>query len=379
VHCDDILQSCTERVGLHRKVKIYRSDAFDTPVVMGVFRPRIILPAFMELEERKTLLHIITHELVHIHRHDHVTKVIFTLALIFHWFNPLVWLIYFLFGRDIEASCDEKSLSLLGEEEKTGYATSLVALCTAQRRYMSVATLSFAESNIKERVTCALDYHPLSRWKMVLLSCLVLAVGLVTSTNPVVVAHGYAPVRHSVSKDAESRFVQAVPRLTDALTQGDTRVLMTLCGTTDAYYASLYAPLEKAPIVVTEYKLYPQSDELCYCYLHTEEGGEYTAVFTQRDGNVRLTTLTRGDAFEAAMAVDSSCEQVRFIKNLHRFGITTGFAEPQTLPRPAVAALCIDEEYHDRVKSGEIPPETKYLPPEWIAKAAQDYFGIADF
>ncbi|MEG2073478.1 MAG: M56 family metallopeptidase, partial [Angelakisella sp.] len=40
VHCDDILQSCTERVGLHRKVKIYRSDAFDTPVVMGIFRPR---------------------------------------------------------------------------------------------------------------------------------------------------------------------------------------------------------------------------------------------------------------------------------------------------------------------------------------------------
>ncbi|MEG2087755.1 MAG: M56 family metallopeptidase [Angelakisella sp.] len=377
VHCDELLRSCKERCGYHGSLRVCRSGAFDTPVVMGLFHPRIILPKFMDTDNRKMMLHILTHELVHIRRHDHVTKVIVTLALLLHWFNPLVWVVYFLFGRDIESSCDEKVLSLLGEQEKDGYAASLVALCAAQHR-VSFHTLAFAESNIKSRVAGALDYHPLSHGKMVLLSLFVLLVGLVTSTNPVVLADGYIPARHAVSAQAANRFEQAVPALTAALEQGSPRKLLALTTRSDPYYLSLYQELQQSPIVVQEYKLYPQSDTLCYCYLRTADQREYTAVLTQQAGAVLLERLTPSQTFEATMGVEPT-EQVRFVKNLHRFGITTGFAQPQTLPRPAVASLCIDEEYRDRVKNGELAPEEHYLPPAWVAQAAQDYFGLENF
>jgi len=67
---------------------------------------------------------------------------------------------------------------------------------------------------------------------------------------------------------------------------------------------------------------------------------------------------------------------VRFVRNLHRFGI---LGKESTIPDWSIAALCISEEHHDRVKSGEISADTVYLPEEWIRSAAKTYFGRENF
>ena len=41
------------------------------------------------LENEKQLQYVLSHEYVHIYRYDTVTKLIATLALCIHWFNPL--------------------------------------------------------------------------------------------------------------------------------------------------------------------------------------------------------------------------------------------------------------------------------------------------
>lgn len=68
--------------------RIYRGDV-TTPVVVGVLNPRIYLPYSVQEPQ---LSHVLVHENVHIRRKDHILKLLFYIAVIIHWFNPLVWI-----------------------------------------------------------------------------------------------------------------------------------------------------------------------------------------------------------------------------------------------------------------------------------------------
>ncbi|MEG1875751.1 MAG: hypothetical protein RR185_09325, partial [Angelakisella sp.] len=171
----------------------------------------------------------------------------------------------------------------------------------------------------------------------------------------------------------------AASELAAALSSGDVRGLLQRSRSRDEYYVGLYDWLAQSPMAIAGYKLYPQSEEVAYCYLKTTSHAEYTAVMTRVNGSVRLDAVYLSDIFEASMSIPTENEPVRFVKNLHRFGIRTGFSQVADIPLPSIAALCIDEEYRDRVKSGELAPEERYLPPEWIAQAARDYFGLENF
>lgn len=76
-----------------------------SPFVLGLFRPRIYLPFSLENGERELVL---AHERAHITAGDHIIKPLGWLLLAAHWYNPLVWLAYALFCRDIELACDER-------------------------------------------------------------------------------------------------------------------------------------------------------------------------------------------------------------------------------------------------------------------------------
>ena len=88
--------------------EVYLSDSIATPFVMGVIAPKIYLPSDTPIAERRF---IIAHERHHLHRGDPLWKLLGYLALCVHWFNPLVWLAFFLGGKDMEMSCDEAVLN----------------------------------------------------------------------------------------------------------------------------------------------------------------------------------------------------------------------------------------------------------------------------
>lgn len=97
---------------------VYLADHIDTPFVLGLVRPRIYLPSALPEGERN---YILLHERHHIRRLDHVVKLLAFLALCIHWFNPLVWLMFVLLGKDMEMSCDEAVMKLLGEDVRADY------------------------------------------------------------------------------------------------------------------------------------------------------------------------------------------------------------------------------------------------------------------
>lgn len=124
---NDFIEAWQKACPLRRKVTVRRSDRISAPLTYGVFRPVILLPDPIGTDE-KTLEHILTHELVHIRRFDAVKKPLCALAVCLHWFNPLVWIMFFLFTRDLELACDEDAVRQLGIGNRSDYAKTLIGM-----------------------------------------------------------------------------------------------------------------------------------------------------------------------------------------------------------------------------------------------------------
>ncbi len=130
------------------KENIYIAEGSVSPFVMGLCRPRIYLPDGLGEKERE---YIILHEKFHIRRLDHVVKPVAFAALCIHWFNPLVWIAFILFCKDMEMSCDEAVVNRLGEEIRADYSASLLAL-SIQHRVIPGIPVDFGKGNTKDRV-----------------------------------------------------------------------------------------------------------------------------------------------------------------------------------------------------------------------------------
>lgn len=127
---------------------IYVSEKISIPFVFGLFVPRIYLPDVLEKTEKE---YILLHEKTHIKHGDWLIKIIGTTAVAVHWFNPLVWLAYMLFERDIEMSCDESVVAGLSDELKQAYTMSIVSYAqkSNSKRYL-VTPLGFSKVNFSK-------------------------------------------------------------------------------------------------------------------------------------------------------------------------------------------------------------------------------------
>lgn len=137
---------------LRRPVFVRCSDQTEAPLTYGVLWPVILLPANMDWTDETLLGFVLAHEMAHIRRFDALTKWFLAAALCLHWFNPLVWVMYILAGRDMELTCDESVLRLYGRKSRADYALALVNMEEQRTSYAPLAS-SFCRSALKERIT----------------------------------------------------------------------------------------------------------------------------------------------------------------------------------------------------------------------------------
>ena len=159
---------------------IYESEFVDSPFVFGVVKPNIYLPMHMD---EGTAAYVIAHEHAHLARRDHWWKVLGYLVLALHWFNPLVWVAYILFCRDIELACDEKVVKGLDGAARADYSQALLS-CAAPKRAVAACPLAFGEGNIKTHVKSALHYKKPAFWVAAAAVLAVVIVAVCFLTNP---------------------------------------------------------------------------------------------------------------------------------------------------------------------------------------------------
>ncbi len=143
------------RLSMPLEGNVYLADGIATPFVLGLFRPRIYLPSGLGEGEREFIL---LHERTHIRHGDHILKTAAFLALCLHWFNPLVWLAFRYFSRDMEMRCDESVIARWDGDIRPAYAAALLSLATG-RQYFTGTPLAFGEGDTGSRIRGVLRYR----------------------------------------------------------------------------------------------------------------------------------------------------------------------------------------------------------------------------
>ncbi len=159
---------------------IYQSEAVVSPFVLGIIRPKIYLPFNMS---EQNMEHVIAHETAHIKRKDYLWKPLGFLILTLHWFNPMVWLGYILFCRDIERACDEKVVKSLNNEQRADYSEALLT-CSVNKRRLAACPIAFGEVSVKSRVESVLNYKKPAFWVIVVAVIVSVVVGICFLTDP---------------------------------------------------------------------------------------------------------------------------------------------------------------------------------------------------
>ncbi|MDE6424616.1 MAG: M56 family metallopeptidase [Ruminococcus sp.] len=200
---------------LKRKIEIRQFSGILTPMTYGLFKPVILLPENMDLNDRQQLQYILYHEFVHIRHYDIVLKILATTAFCVHWFNPFVWVMYILLNRDTELSCDECVIKHFGREKRSVYAKMLISMEERKNLFAPFCN-NFSKNAIEERI------ESIMRIKKISVLSLALACTVVVGTAGVFAT--------SVQADKEDESTQTVENT------------MTYDTETDIEHAQLFNP-----------------------------------------------------------------------------------------------------------------------------------------
>lgn len=159
---------------------IHENETLDNAFIHGIINPRIYIPNYLDEKERE---YIITHEKTHLKRYDHIVKFLYYLILSIHWFNPLIWLGFYLMEKDMELSCDEAVMIKIGNNAKEDYCKTLLSLATGHKMKI-ITPLSFSENNIKDRVKNVLNYKTPKFWVSIILIVVVAISAFFIFTKP---------------------------------------------------------------------------------------------------------------------------------------------------------------------------------------------------
>lgn len=162
------------RLGLKRTFQVRRSDRVRTAMVLGVLRPVLLLPQ----EECDPL--VVLHELNHLRRRDLEYKGLMMAACWLHWFNPLVWWMSRVAGRNLELCCDEDVAGKENSAFRHRYGRLLLECATEGAGPVLSSRFGSSKEELKARLTNLFVAKKRGRALVCLaLACAVLAGGLV--------------------------------------------------------------------------------------------------------------------------------------------------------------------------------------------------------
>lgn len=118
------IRSGLTQVDADAPILVYRSQKISSPMLIGYFRQKILIPDAAYTPEEQAL--ILRHELAHRSRGDLWYKLLLLFCRAVHWFNPAVWLMVRRAEADMEYCCDNAVLKNCNLEEKKIYSQTIL-------------------------------------------------------------------------------------------------------------------------------------------------------------------------------------------------------------------------------------------------------------
>ena len=170
-----------------RPVSIRQSKAVTVPMVWGLFRPVILLPADAEEWEPERQRAVLLHELAHIQRQDWLMQMMAQITCAVYWFNPLVWFAVRQMRREVERACDDHVLN--AGYQSADYAQHLVDIVrnikkagTATRSAVAMARHSRIEGRLRTILVENRNRKPMTKIAVAIgvltLTCLAVPIGV---------------------------------------------------------------------------------------------------------------------------------------------------------------------------------------------------------
>jgi len=134
---EQLTQLCT-RLGVRRAVRILESARVRSPLMIGVFKPIILLPASIICELPAAQLEsILSHELAHIRRHDYLVNLIQSVIETLLFYHPATWWVSRRIRIERENCCDDIALALCND--RAVYATALARIAVVRAPALALA------------------------------------------------------------------------------------------------------------------------------------------------------------------------------------------------------------------------------------------------
>ncbi len=175
------LDELKKLVGIRDAAKIQiRSGADSTFLTFMGGQYVIALEDGYTQEERRRVL---AHELTHLAHGDLVYNLISAFFLAAFWWNPVIWLAFRRFRRDMEVYCDYDAVRKTGD--KKGYAETLVRAAAGTERFI-LGTTSFigGEKEISARVKALAAFKKPKTWIAVLAALALICACVCFVVNP---------------------------------------------------------------------------------------------------------------------------------------------------------------------------------------------------
>lgn len=162
-------------LGRKKSLQIYKNSIVETPILIGFFRPAVILPD-QKYEDMK-LRNILMHEITHMKRYDIVVKWLLIWVGAVHWFNPLVYFVRREMNIACELACDESVIKRFDISEKQQYGDTLIAVAADSIRKMPLSiTMIEDKENLKERLDAIMKHKKHSKGTIIAASVILVAV-----------------------------------------------------------------------------------------------------------------------------------------------------------------------------------------------------------
>jgi len=156
-HFQEKLESLSNRMNIKQSVKLVQSSLVKVPVMLGYFKPIILLPINLTTGmDEKMIEAIIAHELAHIKRNDFMVNIFQTLVESLFYFHPAVWWISNQIREEREQCCDD--LAIKACNDSLTYAKSL----------LHVQTIALNQNGLSLAFTGKNKKHLLNRVKRIL-------------------------------------------------------------------------------------------------------------------------------------------------------------------------------------------------------------------
>lgn len=208
----DLLNDAQARFGLTTRVNLIISDSILEPIVLGVWRPAIIIPT--GLSQKLTddeLKMVMMHELSHIARRDNLIGIMQMALCCLLWFHPFIWLIKRKLLEERELACDEAVIR--HENEPHIYASGLLKVVQfGLHLHQSAGLANAAGANLTKRLELIMKNKAENtkiRWQQLIVGTTVVALILVCLVASLVTTQA-SSVKDNLEPEDKAELIQQI-------------------------------------------------------------------------------------------------------------------------------------------------------------------------